>query len=387
MKNKLRRITLVLLLVVGVNILSPTLNVFATTVENTTEQSVKWDYRCDINNDLLIDQVDVEEVASRYRATPSSNNWNKKCDINNDGIVDIVDIVSVSKNVGLNVDPNEFISAKEIENRIPDSNVKKEFIYTINSDPELLEYYNSNQVQQQNIMYNETMSLSLNKINEVSDIVTNAGFFSTLAELNFQLKAIGMPVSLRYAFVAGGAGIYPAVLDGPLPIGDIISILIGVGVGAIIWYNWDYIEKNSDKILEVLKSVFYKVAYEIEDYFDDTLSILELYLSDVNSELSKEEEAVDHAGKKESKVRHIMTPDDDKHKWSRLFKDPKWNDVAPLLVKVLRDGEESIQAINSKGITYERVINYLGENVVVRFHKVIKFGEEFIRISTAFVEE
>ncbi|WP_455938430.1 hypothetical protein, partial [Gemella morbillorum] len=166
-----------------------------------------------------------------------------------------------------------------------------------------------------------------------------------------------------------------------------ISIIIKVGAAAIIWYYGDYIEQNSAEILKVLKNVFYQVAYQIEDYFDDTFSLLQDYLSEVNSELPQEEEAVDSAGKQDTKINHIMTPDDDRHHWSRLFKNPKWNDITPLLVKTLKEGEESIHKIDKTGITYQRVIDYSGEKITVTFRRIKKLGEELLRIGTAYVND
>lgn len=78
-----------------------------------------------------------------------------------------------------------------------------------------------------------------------------------------------------------------------------------------------------------------------------------------------------------NKQNHIMQS---KHNWNKFNKDPKWSDVAPILIKVLKDGAETWE----KNSQYIRTLVYKGETVVVRF---IKDADGLVKyISTAWCE-
>lgn len=78
-----------------------------------------------------------------------------------------------------------------------------------------------------------------------------------------------------------------------------------------------------------------------------------------------------------NKQNHIMQS---KHNWNKFNKDPKWNDVAPILIKVLQEGTEKWE----KNDQYIRTLIYKGETVVVRF---IKDADGLVKyISTAWCE-
>lgn len=78
-----------------------------------------------------------------------------------------------------------------------------------------------------------------------------------------------------------------------------------------------------------------------------------------------------------NKKNHIMQS---KHNWNKFNKDPKWNDVAPILIKVLKEGVETWE----KRDQYIRTLVYKGETVVVRF---IKDADGLVKyISTAWCE-
>lgn len=82
-------------------------------------------------------------------------------------------------------------------------------------------------------------------------------------------------------------------------------------------------------------------------------------------------------GCNENKQNHIMNS---KHNWNKFKKDPKWSDVAPILIKTLKDGEETWE----KNDQYIRTLIYKGETVVVRF---LKDAEGLVKnIGTAWTE-
>ena len=79
-----------------------------------------------------------------------------------------------------------------------------------------------------------------------------------------------------------------------------------------------------------------------------------------------------------NKQHHIMNS---KHNWNKFNKDPKWSDVVPILMKVLKEGSETWEKNNQ----YIRTLIYKGETVVVRF---IKDTEGLVKyISTAWCEQ
>lgn len=78
-----------------------------------------------------------------------------------------------------------------------------------------------------------------------------------------------------------------------------------------------------------------------------------------------------------NKQNHIMQS---KHNWNKFNKDPKWSDVAPILIKVLKDGAETWE----KNSQYIRTLVYKGETVVVRFIKDVDGLVKYI--STAWCE-
>jgi hypothetical protein len=76
-----------------------------------------------------------------------------------------------------------------------------------------------------------------------------------------------------------------------------------------------------------------------------------------------------------NKRNHIMQQ---KHNWNHHNKNPKWSNIAPLLIKVLQDGAERYKG---NGV-FERSMYQNGYEVVVRF---IKDAEGMVKaISTAF---
>ena len=78
-----------------------------------------------------------------------------------------------------------------------------------------------------------------------------------------------------------------------------------------------------------------------------------------------------------NKQNHIMQS---KHNWNKFNKDPKWSDVAPILIEALKEGSEKWETGNQ----YIRTLIYKGETVVVRF---IKDAEGLVKyISTAWCE-
>ncbi|SFB26734.1 toxin 35 [Acetitomaculum ruminis DSM 5522] len=64
----------------------------------------------------------------------------------------------------------------------------------------------------------------------------------------------------------------------------------------------------------------------------------------------------------QNKIHHIMAS---KHNWNKFKKNPKWNDIYPILLTVMKKGKET----HEKNSVYIRTYIYKGKTVVVRFIK------------------
>ncbi|KZE54190.1 hypothetical protein AV540_26415 [Brevibacillus parabrevis] len=86
--------------------------------------------------------------------------------------------------------------------------------------------------------------------------------------LSTKLDKLNLPRPVYYSFMAVGGGIAAAAADGPLPIGDIIGVLVAVGAGAVVGYYWEDIEPKFDKIVAAFEASFSAMADEIVEAFD-----------------------------------------------------------------------------------------------------------------------
>ena len=268
MRKKLKIIAICLLLAIGVNIIKPV------TVSASTEQedeSIKWDYRLDVNNDCRIDKDDLNIVAKSYNTVPNDLNWYEECDINRDKIINIYDIVLVARGVGLSINESAEVSPKQVVERM-DEKTKNQFLITINSIPELAEYYNSIEGDLQyeiNMnLYKATKFSSTNSISQFS-------FLGPIPQLYYELKAIELPTPLIFTIMASASSVMAAISEGALPIGKICALITGtVGLFIFIYY-WDEIQDKYSEILSALKKVFYQIASTIEEYYDDFIHYVE----------------------------------------------------------------------------------------------------------------
>lgn len=53
----------------------------------------------DVNNDGVIDEKDIAELATKYNLTSNDSGYSSNYDINNDGIIDIYDLVKIASNI------------------------------------------------------------------------------------------------------------------------------------------------------------------------------------------------------------------------------------------------------------------------------------------------
>lgn len=153
--------------------------------------------------------------------------------------------------------------------------------------------------------------------------------------------AVAVPLIPTGTYVLSGIG-KVVVSHGPK------IVLAGVAVvkGSVLW------NKIVKKIQELNKSNITK--------------------SDWNSSCEKATNKCD-----KNKQNHILNK---KHNWNKFNKNPKWSNIAPIIIKTLKYGSEKHERSN----IYLRTLVQNGKSVSVRF---IKDGKELVsNISTAWVK-
>lgn len=195
-----------------------------------------------------------------------------------------------------------------------------------------------------------------------------------------QLGGLGLPSAVLYTLKAMGAGMVAAIADGPLPVGDILFAAATVSAVVVIAANWKTVSPQWSKIVAAFQKAFADSANNIIRAFNSLKSSIN---TEVKTQFNKSAEEVIN-GLDSNKQNHILNNKLHNHGWNKLFngKDPKWNQLAPILIKVLKDGAETVYN-NSQGV-YERTLAYKGYDVVVRFIKAV---DGTVRgISTAYLK-
>ncbi|WJQ80616.1 hypothetical protein [Brevibacillus brevis] len=118
--------------------------------------------------------------------------------------------------------------------------------------------------------YHEEVIGKVEKVNNKMEKMPNKTALKAdpLDILSTKLDRLKLPRPVYYSFMAVGGGIAAAAADGPLPIGDIIGVLIAVGAGAVVGYYWDEIEPKFDEIIEAFQDSFTAMADEIVEAFN-----------------------------------------------------------------------------------------------------------------------
>lgn len=175
-----------------------------------------------------------------------------------------------------------------------------------------------------------------------------------------ELSGLGLPSAVLYSLKAMGAGMVASIADGPLPVGEILLAAATASTAVVIAAHWKTVGPKWSKIVSAFQNAF-------AAYANNVISALNSLKYKVNAEAKVQfnKSASDAVGKCDSNKRHHIM-NQGKHNWNKLFpKGPNWNEVAPILIKVLREGKET----SEKGGTYLRTLVYQGQTVVVRFTK------------------
>lgn len=95
-----------------------------------------------------------------------------------------------------------------------------------------------------------------------------AAALADLRQLNSDLSALNLPVSVQYALMAIGSGLSTGAVDGPLPVADIVGVIVSLGGVAVFAYNWPKIEKKWPKIVKAFKKCFDGMKTKVSKAFD-----------------------------------------------------------------------------------------------------------------------
>lgn len=95
-----------------------------------------------------------------------------------------------------------------------------------------------------------------------------AAALADLRQLNSDLSALNLPASVQYALMAIGSGLSVGAVDGPLPVADIVGVIISLGGVAVFAYNWPKIEKKWPKIIKSFKKCFDGMKTKVSKAFD-----------------------------------------------------------------------------------------------------------------------
>lgn len=187
------------------------------------------------------------------------------------------------------------------------------------------------------------------------------------ADIGAQLQALNLPSAVYYGLMALAAAL-------GVPVGNVIDLVISLGLVAIFAIYWDEIAGVWQDIIDIFVDAFGSVVNSAFSYIEQ-----QIFISKFNQSA---EDAINRLD--DNKKNHILHNKLHDHGWDRLFngKDPDWDDLEPILILVLQKGTETVFDLSQR--VYERTMSYNGYDVVVRFIKDI---EGLIRgISTAYVK-
>jgi hypothetical protein len=88
-----------------------------------------------------------------------------------------------------------------------------------------------------------------------------------LGRLNSDLSALNIPCAVRYALMAIASGMSAGAVDGPLPVADIVGIVVALGGVAVLAYNWPKIEKKWPKIVKAFQKCFKRMKSKVTKAF------------------------------------------------------------------------------------------------------------------------
>lgn len=127
--------------------------------------------------------------------------------------------------------------------------------------------------------------------------------------LSKELDKLDLPTPAYYAFLGIGGSIVAAGIDGPLPIGDIIGIIVSVGAGAVIGYYWDDISPKWDEIVNAFKKTFSSMKKQINSALNYLYGIAVVYYYGIPNDILSDDNVVDLGSFKDKYGKTPLTKD------------------------------------------------------------------------------
>ena len=243
------------------------------------------------------------------------------------------------------------------------------FDATLVSDPELLAFHKNH--------------VDPNCDIEVPPIVVHRAVAAAdpMQILSAELNRLALPTAVMYSLMAMGAGMVAATADGPLLFGDILLAAATASAVIVLAAHWNKVSPRWNSIVYAFRKAFAASASNLISAFQTLQGDAQAaYKNKFNSSAQDAVNNIDA-----NKQNHILNNNLHKngHSWKKLFngKNPKWNQLAPVLLKVLKEGSE--HPYNGSTTVFEREFYYKGITIVVRF---VKDAEGFVKwLSTAYL--
>lgn len=152
---------------------------------------------------------------------------------------------------------------------------KEIFDAALVNDQELLEFHR----EYVDPDYETPNQRSLKSYTTISTYSVRRAATDPMTILSASLAALGLSSAVVYSLKAMGAGMVAAIMDGPLPIGDILFAAAAVTVAIVLAVNWNEVSGKWDSIVSAFRTAFSASSSNVKSAFV-------IILSDVNAELA-----------------------------------------------------------------------------------------------------
>lgn len=165
-----------------------------------------------------------------------------------------------------------------------------------------------------------------------------------------QLQALNLPTAVYYGLLAFATSL-------GVPVGNVVDVVVGLGLGAIILVCWDDIADVWDDIVDIFVDAFGSVVTDAFEYIEGL----------INGTANIDSDDVDWNGGDKN---HIMRGTGDSHVegFKRFGFDPRdpnnWNKLLPFLKEVVDDADRTEGPTSVNGGTIIKYFKYYVEQGV-----------------------
>lgn len=165
-----------------------------------------------------------------------------------------------------------------------------------------------------------------------------------------QLQALNLPTAVYYGLLAFATSL-------GVPVGNVVDLVVGLGLGIIIIANWDAISNVWDDIVDIFVNAFGSIVTDAFEYIEGLINGTENIDSD----------DIDWDGGDKN---HIMRGTGDSHVegFKRFGFDPRdpnnWSKLLPFLKEVIDDPDSTEGPLSVNGGTIIRYFKYYAEQGV-----------------------